>query len=355
MPDPVLHPEDISPQWVSALLKAHGHDAEVKAITSTPIGTGQVGATYRFVLEYSGNHGNAPLTLVGKFPSNDPLSRTTGKERLTYLREARFYSDFAGEKPLPVPEHLYLGFNEVSHDFTLIMRDLPYHRAGNQLSVPTEDETRLAIAAAAKIHAAWWDDPILDTLDWPNGSRAHTPNFDVNLIFQMLWPAFCDRYGDRVADHMKIVGDAYLGKIDAWAQAVTGPRCLIHNDFRPDNMLFNLDDRDCPIVIVDWQTTGVGSGASDIAYFMGTALDPATRRASERSLFESYIAYLIKNGVPKKDTENLWDAYRTAAFAGFLMGATAAMVVERTERGDAMFLTMCDRAATMVRDHGIAV
>jgi hypothetical protein len=347
---------DLTPEWLTALLRKHGHDVTLARVDARPIGTGQVGATYRVTLDYAGEAGGAPPTLVAKLPSNDPLSRATGKSHLTYIRESRFYQHFAGRKPMAVPDHLFIAFDDDSHDFALIMHDLPNHVQGNQLVVPSRDEAALAMDAAASIHAAWWNDPMLDTLDWLNGTRAVPPALDVDALYAMFWPAFCDRYGDRVTPDMRRVGDAFLGRIKDWSTARDGPRCLTHNDFRPDNMLFAPRDPEKPIVIVDWQTVGVGTGVGDIAYYMGTAFDPATRAAEEQALLGTYRDALIARGVPGADLTDLWDVYRGASFAGFLMGATAAMVVVQTDRGDAMFLAMCDRSAAMVLDHaGIAL
>jgi hypothetical protein len=342
MSNPVLTLDEITPGWLSQLLQC-----EVTSVSATPIGTGQVGATYRLQLEGAG----APPSIVAKLPSNDDLSRATGKTHLTYLRESRFYQQFAGKKPMAVPDHLYIAFDEESHAFTLIMHDLPRHVAGNQLTFPSHAEAMLAMDAAASFHAAWWGDPMLDTLEWLNGTKAVPPPLDVSALYSMFWPAFCERYGARVTAEMRRVGDAYLGQIDAWAETKAGPRCLTHNDFRPDNMLFAPDDAAQPIVVVDWQTAGVGAGAGDIAYYMGTALNPETRKGEEEALFRRYRDGLLTKGVPESDLADLWDVYRGASFAGFLMGVTASMVVGQTDRGDAMFLAMCERSARMVLDH----
>ena len=40
-----------------------------------------------------------------------------------------------------------------------------------------------------------------------------------------------------------------------------------------------------------------------------------------------------------------WEEYRLGTFAGLLMAVAASMLVERTDRGDQMFLTMADRHA----------
>jgi hypothetical protein len=347
----VLALDQLTPVWLTQILADNGISAKVAHVSAQSIGTGQVGATYRLTLDYAEAGPDAPPTLVAKLPSNDPLSRATGKTHMTYIRESRFYELFAGKRPMAVPDHLYIAFDAESHDFTLLMHDLPHHVQGNQLSVPSRAEAEWAMDAAASIHAAWWGDPMLDTLDWLNGTKAVPPPLDGEALYTMFWPAFCDRYGDRVTPQMRKVGDAYLGNIKRWTEMRDGPRCLTHNDFRPDNMLFDPSDAQKPIVIVDWQTVGVGEGAGDIAYYLGTAMDPATRKAEERGLLTCYQQALGRFGVADADLADQWDAYRAASFAGMMMGVTAAMVVGQTERGDAMFLAMADRSAHMVLDH----
>mgnify|MGYP000002547761 FL=1 len=342
---------DMTPAWLTAQLHNNGYDAKVMSVESHAIGTGQVGATYRLKLTYDGPANGAPPTLVAKLPSNDPVSKAAGRSYMTYMRESRFYALFAGKKPMAIPNHLFIAFDDDSHDFALLMHDLPSHAPGNQLLVPTRAEAELAMDAAAGIHAAWWGDPSLDTLDWLSGTKAVPPQIDSETLYAMLWPAFCDRYGDRITKEIKIVGERYLGNIQRWLDSRSGPRCLTHNDFRPDNMLYCADDEDKPIVIVDWQTVGVGEGASDIAYYLGTSMDPATRKAEEHSLLARYRTELDRHNIPFADLAHQWDAYRLASFSGMLMGVTASMVVEQTDRGDAMFLAMSERSALMAIDH----
>jgi aminoglycoside phosphotransferase (APT) family kinase protein len=354
MAEATLKYSDVTPEWVTSLLRSHGHFATVTHVSHLSIGTGQVGATYRYALTYDGDQGAAPNSLVGKFQSNNQLSRDTGKMTLTYLREAGFYRQFGSAISLPVPEMLFLAFDEDSHDFAMIMRDLPHHYAGNQLKTPSQTEAELAMDAAAAIHAAWWRDPALDANAWMSGAHASTPPVEPEGFYAMLWPAFCDRYGERITPDMRCVGEAYLGNIIGWQNALAAaPRCLTHNDYRPDNMLFAPDDSAEPIVIVDWQTVGVGCGATDIAYYLGTAFDAESRRLHEAALFARYTDALIRNRVPDIDIADLWRHCQASAFAGFMMGITASMIVQQTERGDAMFLAMCERSAAMVLDHDV--
>jgi hypothetical protein len=344
--EPIIRPQDVDVAWLSQLL-----GKAVAGVTSNPVGTGKVGATFRFDLDYADMQPDQPRSLIGKFMSDDPISRATGIAQLSYLREVNFYRQYGGANSLPIARIKFSALNESTHEFALIMDDFPHHRSGNQLEPATLLEAELAVTAAAKIHAPFWGDEELDSHYWLNGSKA-APVMNVDGLYNMLWPAFCARYKDRINNKIIAAGESYLGRLNDWIWRRTGTRCLTHGDFRPDNMLFLESDRDTPIIIVDWQTAGVGNGATDIAYYMGTALAPDMRRQTERALVDRWIEELLAQGVPKGDTSALWDVYRRDAVAGFLMGVLASMIVVQTPRGDTMFLEMCARSAEMIHDHG---
>jgi hypothetical protein len=343
--DTIPTPSDISAPWLSALL-----GRAVSGVSAKTVGTGQVGATYRFDLIHTNAQSGQPNSLIGKFMSDDPTSRATGIAQLSYVREVNFYRHYGSGNGLPIPACHFAVIDPETHEFALIMEDFPHHRSGNQLEPATLAEAELAMHAAARIHAPFWHDDSLDQHGWLNGSKAVAP-MNVDGLYAMLWPAFRDRYGPRLSDEIKSAGEGYLGQINAWIARRPGPRCLTHGDFRPDNMLFLDGANGTPLVIVDWQTAGVGNGATDIAYYLGTALHPDLRRTHERALVERWIVGLIESGVPEADTRQLWDAYRREAVAGFLMGVLASMIVVQTQRGDAMFLEMCARSAYMIQDH----
>jgi hypothetical protein len=343
--------DDITADWLGKLLQSHGYQVDVAGVSAIPIGTGQVGATYRLTLDYDYAAADAPKTLIAKLPSVDPLSRATGKSHLTYWRESRFYQQLASTRTLPIPAHLFIDFDGETHDFALIMHDHILHRAGNQIAIPSWDDACLSMDALGAIHAAWWGDPMLDTLDWLNGSKAVPPQIASDALYTMFWPAFCARYPHEITPEIDKVGNAFVGRIKAWSEARGGPRCLVHNDFRADNMLYRINDPVKPVAVVDWQTVGVGHPASDLAYYIGTSFDPDTRREFQDRLFARYCDGLRKGGVADSETQGLWDDVCRAAFAGFLMGVTASMVVQQTPRGDAMFMSMIERSAAMVLEY----
>lgn len=215
-------------------------------------------------------------------------------------------------------------------DFALFMEDLGGHRVGDQLTPLVPGEARPTVDALARVHSAFWNDGSLETHGFLPGAVAAAA-IPLDALYAALWPAFVDRYGSRVTAEMQEIGDFLRGRVDAWAAPRGGARTLLHGDCRPDNLLFAPDGR---VVIVDWQTTAVGSPATDLAYFLGTSLTPERRRKHESELFGRWLAALPADA----DRDALWHIYRRDALAGFLMGVAASMIVVRIERDDAMSL-----------------
>lgn len=328
----------LTPAALTALL-----GRRVTAVAYRQIGTGQVGATYRIDLQGE----DVPATLVGKFAAPDEFTRATAAAQGSYVRETGFYRDLARPE-LPIPRMVHVAMDLQTAEFALLMHDLPDHAPGDQLTPLTRGQAEAAVAALATVHRAYWGSPELATLSYLPGSDGHAPA-PLEPLYAMLWPAFVERYGVRVSPAMRRVGEAYRGRLEAWAAPRGGVHCLLHGDFRQDNLLFGPDGA---VVVVDWQTAAVGCGATDLSYFAGTALAVEDRRQWEQALFERWLAGLDGGSV---DREQLWQVYRRDSFAGFLMGVAASMIVGRTERGDAMFLAMCERAAAMVEDHAAAM
>ena len=161
-----------------------------------------------------------------------------------------------------------------------------------------------------------------------------------------LLPGFLERYRDRIAPEHAEVCERFVAAADAWDADRRPPLGLVHGDYRLDNMLFH--DGTC--TVVDWQTLGFGPAMRDAAYFLGSALPVEERRAHEESLVRAYHDELLAHGVAGFDWEQCWEEYRRQCFLLLVMTIAPAMVVERTDRGDDMFMAVFGRAAQMAID-----
>jgi aminoglycoside phosphotransferase (APT) family kinase protein len=127
---------------------------------------------------------------------------------------------------------------------------------------------------------------------------------------------------------------------------------LIHGDFRLDNMLFDIKDgalnrSRCSI----GRPSQLGNAMTDIGYFLGTGIGDALRRAHEAELLARYCAEMTKRGVPLT-REAIWDDYVIGALHGVSTAVFSAAYVERTERGDANFLSMARGGCALALQHG---
>src|SRR6202000_520269 len=100
---PILRPEAITPDWLSAVLRAGGVEARVAGFTMQAVGTGQIGQSIRVPLAYAGRPADAPRSLVGKFPSPGDESRATGAALGNYIREVNFYRHLAPTALIATP------------------------------------------------------------------------------------------------------------------------------------------------------------------------------------------------------------------------------------------------------------
>jgi aminoglycoside phosphotransferase (APT) family kinase protein len=129
------------------------------------------------------------------------------------------------------------------------------------------------------------------------------------------------------------------------------PQCLIHGDFRLDNMLFDIKGAAEPIAVLDWQTVAIGNAMTDIGYFLGTGIGDELRRAHEDELLDLYCAEMTARGV-SLTREAIWDDYVIGALHGISTAVFSAAYVERTERGDANFLSMARGGCSLALQHG---
>lgn len=331
--------DDVTKEWLTAVLKT-----PVQSFTSARIGTGQVSWTYRLALNTSASDG--PSSVILKVASSNPDSRQAGLSLGIYEKEVCFYQDIE-----PVLAKLgslatcyHASWDSSNGTFALLFRDANAE-TGNDIIGATVDQARLAVTELGRIHGDVLRNEQLLKVEWL-GRKSQ-----VNQgLMEAFFAGFVERYQERLRPEHLDVCRQFVGSFDALQerQKAQNDRIgLVHGDYRLDNLLFG---REGQLTVVDWQTVFAGPVMADFAYFVGGSLKVKDRRTHLKELLELYITGLGEGTgmTPGLVTRGL----KEQTFFGIVMCIASPMLVERTERGDEMFMVMMERHCTAVLDLG---
>jgi hypothetical protein len=339
-------PDALTPEWLTEVLSEHLDGARVTDATTTPLGTGQMCDSVRITLAYDGET-TLPSTLVAKLPAVDETSRNTAMMLRNYVKEVSFYRELAADLTIRTPRVYHADIDDTGVRFVLLMQDMAPARQGDQLAGCTPETARAALRELVGLHAPRWNDETLKFYPWLYTDPAEGRSMSRSML-PMLWSGFRDRYADRLSDQVQTAGPVLFERIEGYVADAGGPKTVVHGDYRLDNLL--LGPRPDDVTVVDWQTIALGTAGSDVAYFIGAGLLPDVRRDHEEVLVHAYYDDLVAAGVTDFSLDELWRDYRRGSWAGLVMAVGASMLVERTDRGDQMFMAMADRHALHALD-----
>ncbi|MGH9132492.1 MAG: phosphotransferase, partial [Ilumatobacteraceae bacterium] len=307
------------------------------------IGNGMVADSLRLSLAWD-RATSAPTSLVAKVPAQEETSRQAAAATRTYLLEAAFYRELAGTLAVCRPTCYHARYDPETGDYVVLLEDLAPAQPGDQIAGCTADLAAAVIPELAALHGPRWGDPALIELDWLG-----RPDADSAMAFEQLvdflYPGFVERYAGRVEPDVAALAERFVGVLDRYLAHRPAPWTVVHGDFRLDNLMFGGDR----VAVLDWQTVRLGPAMSDVAYFIGSALQTDDRRATEEALVREYHTALLGAG-GDMTWDDCWRGYRRHGFDGLLMGIIASMLVSRTDRGDDMFMAMVNRHGRQLLD-----
>lgn len=327
---------DVTADWLRDVL-----DEAVSAVTTTQIGTGQMSENYR--LAYTREDGSEG-SIVLKVAASDDMSRQTGLAMGLYEREVRFYAEVAPLIGGPIAPCRHHEFDPETGQFALLIGDAGPAEQGDEISGTTIERARLALAELGRLHAPVLGSESLQSAEWLNRDSP----LNQALVEQLL-AGFLERYADRMSDEHRAVAVRYVQTFDASLEQDkndAGTRGLIHGDYRLDNLLFGDDGAPRPLTVVDWQTVAWGPAFTDVAYFLGCALTVEDRRAHGDELVALYHQNLGPEAVVTLD--EVREGVRRTSLFGVMMAVISSMLVQRTDRGDDMFMAIFERHCSQV-------
>ncbi len=342
---------EVSPEWLTAQLRRAGYDSQVVDFRAEQIGTGQIGKCLRYTLDYA-EGSSGPKTLIGKFPSDDPVSRATGVALQNFLKEVSFYRELQPRLGIRTPRCYCAEIDGEGPDFVVLMEDLAPAVQGDQLAGCTPAVAAAAVNELVGLHAPSWCDEELHDLKWLRDPDAGARDALRDMYAAQL-PGFLDRYAHGLRkDEAAII--ARVAEAPGAPLFADFPQTfsLVHVDYRLDNLMIARTADAYQVTVVDWQSITLGPPLNDVAYFLGAGLLPEVRALEEEHIVRGYHERLVAAGVDDFDWDECWHAYRRGVFAGFGVTVIASMLVQRTERGDQMFTAMAQRHARHALDLG---
>jgi hypothetical protein len=286
-------------------------DAAVQLVTVESSRPTIVSRIIRLGLGYDVQARDAPATL---FLKTKP-SRIGGAGAATGTREIVFYTTLA---PLMrsrlVPRCFDAGVDPDTGAWHILLEDLTTtHTAPTEWPLPpTKLQCERILAAFARFHAFWWDDPRLGTAIGVRHDDATAKSYTDELTRH--FSGFVDHLGDRLSPERRQIFERYLSAAPRLFARHRSHRnmTIIHGDAHVWNAMMPRD-QDGDVCLIDWDSWRVSIATGDLAYMMATHWYPDRRRILERPMLDYYHAALLENGVSDYSRGDLDDDYRLSA------------------------------------------
>ncbi len=332
---PLVDP--ITAGWLTAAL---GEAGILQQGTVTKIESEQTNAfnsvTSHLFVQYSDDATSvAPTRLILK------RNRATSQGIEDGIEEVKFYTLIASlpeYPPIMVPCYA-AAYDETSGNSYLLLQDLSTtHRPpltrdqqiGLVESVPSAADLAAVVETLARLHAYWWEHPLLATDRFVIGYWSRTRDrFEAYLQRRTnSWHRLMAQEGDTFPADLRALYERVLARLPQYWEKYLAPRfrnrqrlTLIHGDSYFVNFLCAKPPASGPTYILDWQSPGFDIGGYDLANLCAPFWTPEQRRENQREVLalRRYHATLQTHGVKDYTWDDLVIDYQIGLIFLLLM------------------------------------
>ena len=236
------------------------------ACAGTRIGTGQIGQCVRFELELAGDCGDAPRSLVGKFPSHHRHQPADRRPAGKLLEGGLLYRELQPRLGIRTPRCYYARIEGRGPEHALLLEDLAPAAQGDQLRgcAARGGAPRAAVLELVGLHIRADLGAIARCarLEWLGAPDASTVQIG-RTLYQAQLPAFLARFRDRLAADEVAIIERVAASAGPPFEPLGDVFAAVHIDYRLDNLLIDESHAPPRIAVVDWQSVTLGNPLAD--------------------------------------------------------------------------------------------
>ena len=307
--------KEITSDWLNEVLYGSGYlkDVNIESITYQPMGMGEgfVSDMARITPRYDREAPHLPKTIIAKFPVSFESANAVAMLFRLYEREIRFYSEVAKQSPIRTPGLIYCDMDLESNRFALFLEDCAHYTQIDQIKGLDYELTKQVALMVADFHAHWWDTEELKSLTWMSGpgspeAMALIDTYRGGWDFSIKSEMFTEALPEGGLEVGQKLHERYASLIE---YAATDKLTITHFDFRVDNLFFDFENKENPIIVFDWGTASKYRGVIDLSYFLGGSVTVDLRRKIEKDIIKLYHQRLLEKGVSGYSFDECWEDY----------------------------------------------
>ena len=308
---------EVTIEWLNHALRSDSSglvlDSNITSFSFDVLGEGKgfMNQVVRLTLQIGQGTSSSDLTVVAKFPSQDPEIQALNDRAGEGQRENMFYQDIGGNTDMPTPTLYFSGFDAATGNSILIIEDLAQARPGDSVVGCSLDDVDLAIRCLADFQAKWWNDSGVAQYAW-----LPQKNEDASFYareYDRSWNILMNKSQGMMPDRLWVFGQnlgRYIGTVRRYLSG--SPTTLVHGDYRPDNCFFGNHQDQRPLTIFDWEYCTEGRGVYDVATFLCEALTTKERAEYEIDFLVLYHSLLVDKGITGYSFDQCLIDYRWA-------------------------------------------